>query len=202
MSYHGHGRVLYTTIKSNDPLYTWNYYCDEFEELLKIDLIGRTLKRVYVGLCGYLDGAKRDENCYDFTYMGGTVLMIFDGNMALELDIRAQGMIAHRFHKVSDLSFRTTKDYPPSDIVLSDSYFYDLRDEFALSFESRQIIDIEVCGTNSYAFSAQNFDEDKAVLAMYQERLPGSIHFLLDNGVDFTLLGDQIEYFFIVLREY
>jgi hypothetical protein len=133
--------------------------------------------------------------------MGGTVLMVFSDNIALELDIRAEGMIAHRFHNVSDLTFQTTKDFPPSDMVLSEKYFFDIKDEFALSFENTHIETVAVDGTNTYAFSAKNFDEEKAVLAMYQNKLPANIHFILDNGIKFSLFGDAIEYFIIYLEK-
>lgn len=195
------GKVPYTTITSAESRYVWNYSCDELESILNDMLNGKTLKKVFVSLIGYLDGSKREENYYDFSYMGGTALMIFSENTALELDIRAEGMIAHRFHKVSDLSFHATKDYPPDDMVLSEKYFFDLREEFALSFEATQIVGIEVDGTNTYAFSAKGFDNEKATLAMYQNKLPSNIHFTLDNGVKLSLFGDPIEYFDLYLEK-
>ena len=201
MSYHSFGKVLYTTITSNDPPYVWNYSCDELESKLNTTLTSKTLEKVFVGLDGYLEGSKRKENYYDFSYMGGTVLMVFSENIALELDIRAEGMIAHRFHKVSDLTFHTTKDYPPNDMVLSEKYFFDLREEFALLFEATQIVGVGVDGTNTYAFSAKGFDNEKATLAMYQNKLPSNIHFTLDNGVKLSLFGDPIEYFYLYLEK-
>lgn len=201
MSCHLFGKVVYTTITSNSPNYTWNYSREELEQVLTNHLIGKRLKKVYVGLDGYLEGAKREENYYDFSYMGGTVLMVFSENVALELDVRAEGMIAHRFHKVSDLTFRTTKDYPPNDMVLSEAYYFDIKDEFALSFEDTRITMVKVDGTNTYAFSAKGFDEEKAALAMYQNKLPANVHFVLDNNVKISLLGDAIEYFNLYLEQ-
>lgn len=201
MSCHPFGKVVYTTITSNSPNYTWNYSREELEQVLTNHLIGKRLKKVYVGLDGYLEGAKREENYYDFSYMGGTVLMVFSENVALELDVRAEGMIAHRFHKVSDLTFRTTKDYPPNDMVLSEAYYFDIKDEFALSFEDTRITMVKVDGTNTYAFSAKGFDEEKAALAMYQNKLPANVHFVLDNNVKISLLGDAIEYFNLYLEQ-
>lgn len=201
MSYHSFGKVLFTTITSNNPEYSWNYSCDDFEQALSVLLTDKTLKKVFVGLDGYLEGAKREENYYDFSYMGGTVLMVFSENVALELDVRAEGMIAHRFHKVSDLTFRTTKDYPPNDMVLSEAYYFDIKDEFALSFEDTRITMVKVDGTNTYAFSAKGFDEEKATLAMYQNKLPANVHFVLDNNVKISLFGDAIEYFNLYLEQ-
>lgn len=201
MSYYSFRKVWYTTITSNNPDYTWNYSCEELENTLNKMLISKMVKKVFVNLDGYLEGAKREENYYDFSYMGGTVLMIFSDNLALELDIRAEGMIAHRFHNVSDLTFQTTKDFPPSDMVLSEKYFFDIKDEFALSFENTYIEAVAVDGTNTYAFSAKNFDKEKAVLAMYQNKLPANVHFVLNNGVKLSLFGDAIEYFNLYLEK-
>ena len=201
MSYNSFGKVWHTTIISNNPDYTWNYSCEELENTLKEMLISKTVKKVFVNLNGYLEGAKREENYYDFSYMGGTVLMVFSDNIALELDIRAEGMIAHRFHNVSDLTFQTTKDFPPSDMVLSEKYFFDIKDEFTLSFENTHIETVVVDGTNTYAFSEKNFDKEKAVLAMHQNKLPANIHFILDNGIKFSLFGEAIEYFIICLEK-
>ena len=201
MSYYSFGRVVYTTITSTNPPYAWNYSCDELRNILHTALTGKTLKKIFVSLDGYLEGAKREENYYDFSFMGGTVLMVFSDEIALELDIRAEGMIAHRFHKVSDLTFHTTKDYPPNDMVLSEKYFFDLGEEFTLSFEATRIVDIGVNGTNTYAFSAKGFDEGKATLAMHQNKLPANVYFLLDNGVKLSLFGDPIEYFCLYLEK-
>ncbi len=201
MSYHSFGKVCYTTITSSNPDYTWNYYCEDLEKTLNKILVGKKVKKIFVGLDGYLEGAKREENYYDFSYMGGTVLILFNDNIALELDIRAEGMIAHRLHNISDLAFHTTKDYPPSDMVLSEKYFFDIKDEFSLSFENTGIIMIKVDGTNTYAFSAKGFDEEKATLAMYQNKLPANVQFVLDNDVKISLFGDAIEYFSIYLEK-
>lgn len=202
MSYRSLDRVEYTTITSNNPEYSWSYSCCELEEKLTAQLVGKKLKKVFVGLAGYLECAKREENYYDYSYMGGTVLMVFSNNVALELYICAEGMIAHRFHNVSDLTFQTAKDYPPNDIVLSEKYFFDLKNEFTDSFESKEIIGIKVDGTNTYAFSVKGFDEEKAILSMNQNKLPANIHFILDDGVQFSLLGDTIEYFDICLEKF
>lgn len=201
MSYNSFRKVWYITITSNNPDYTWNYSCEKLENTLKEMLISKTVKKVFVNLNGYLEGAKREENYYDFSYMGGTVLMVFSDNIALELDICAEGMIAHRFHNVSDLTFQTTKDFPPSDMVLSEKYFFDIKDEFTLSFENTHIETVAVDGTNTYAFPAKNFDEEKAILAMHQNKLPANVHFVLDNGIKFSLFGDAIEYFILYLEK-
>ena len=84
---------------------------------------------------------------------------------------------------------------------LSEKYFFDLREEFALLFEATQIVGVGVDGTNTYAFSAKGFDNEKATLAMYQNKLPSNIHFTLDNGVKLSLFGDPIEYFYLYLEK-
>jgi len=61
MSYHSFGKVLYTTITSNDPPYVWNYSCDELESKLNTTLTSKTLEKVFVGLDGYLEGSKRGK---------------------------------------------------------------------------------------------------------------------------------------------
>ena len=82
---------------------------------------------------------------------------------------------------------------------MSDKYFYDLKEVFHLAYEGESIVGIQVDGADTYAFSARNFDEEKADLAMYQKKLPTNIHFKLSNGVDFGIYGDSIEFFDIYL---
>ncbi|MBQ9942678.1 MAG: hypothetical protein IJP03_06710 [Christensenellaceae bacterium] len=200
---HSFYKVRYTTIISNDSPFVWNYSCDELENILNTMLTGKTLKKVFSNLNGYLEGDGRTENYYDFSYMGGTILLVFSEDIALELDIHAEGMIAHRFHKVSGLTFQVAEDYPPDDMLLNDKYFFDLREEFALAlpFEGTQILGVSVDGTSTYAFSAKGFDKKKATLAMNRNKLPSNIHFALDNGVKLSLLGDPIEYFNLALEK-
>lgn len=195
-------RVWYSTITASvNTEFTWNYCDVDFENELNELLVGKKIKKVYVGLDGYLEGRKLEENYYDFTYMGGRVLFIFDENIALELEIYAEGMIAHRILSVSDLTIHSTKNHPPNDMVLSNEYFYDIKDEFVLSFEEKRIVEIAVDGTNDYAFLAEGYDKDKATLAMYQNKLPSNIHFVLDNDVTISLIGDQIENFYLYLEK-
>ena len=201
MSYHGFGRIPYTTIISKRPEYIWSYSNTELEETFNALLQGKRLKKVFTGLCGYIDGAQREENYYDFTYMGGTVLMVFSHNIALEIAIHAEGMIEYRIHSVSDLEFHHTKDFPPEDLVLSEKYFYDMKEVFELTYEGEFIDAVQVDGADTYAFSARNFDQEKATLAMYQKKLPTNLHFKLSNGVDFGIYGDVIEYFDIYLKK-
>ena len=75
------------------------------------------------------------------------------------------------------------------------------QDVFALSFENAHIEAVIVGCTNTYAFPAKNFDEEKAVLAMRQNKLPANVHFVLDNGIKFSLFGDAIEFFILYLEK-
>ena len=74
---------------------SWVYSAVDFQEVLDQALKGQTLKNVLVSLYGYLDSCKREKNFFDFSYMGGTLLIVAE-NTVLELVIHALGMMEYR----------------------------------------------------------------------------------------------------------
>jgi len=202
MFYDQQEKVTYTTVTfPSDNKFTWHYFKDDLKKLLLDLLENKTLEKIYVGLAGYLDCEVRDPNYFDFSPIGGNILMIFSDDIALEIAIHSKGMISHRTHNVSALEFHTVTDTPPSDYILSDAYFFDLENEFEYSFESTQIEDIIVYGTDTYCFYMEGFDEEKATLAMYQNLLPGGISFILSNDIEISFIGDNIENFYIYIEK-
>lgn len=55
-------------------------------------------------------------------------------------------------------------------------------------------------GIDTYPFTPHNFDKEKAKTAEKTKSLPNGIHFHLENGVDFGIYGEEIEYFYIELK--
>ena len=54
--------------------------------------------------------------------------------------------------------------------------------------------------TNCYLFPLKGFDEEIAQVAEKSNSLPNHIHFKLNNGVDFGIYADKLEYFYIELN--
>ena len=193
-------KVHYNTIDTIEGAYEWSCSKNDLEDILQAELSGQILRKVYVNLNGYLEGCSRDANYYDFSYMGGEVLMLFD-RCALELLIHVQGMIQYRIVDLQHIRLHPHYGTPPEDMVLSEIYFHDLSQAFALSYENQVVCDIKVDGTNYCGFIPDRFDEEKAILAMYQNLLPNNVHFKLGNNVTVSLMADAIENFIILLDE-
>ena len=159
------------------------------------------LKKVYANLTGYLESMHQDKNYYDFSYVGGGVLLLFDA-LAVELFVHAVGMMRYRILDLRDIRIHETKDYPPGEAWVSDNtYYYDLSEQFALSFTDKTVLEVIVDATDCYPFPLEGFDEKRAALAERQNCLPENIHFKLDNGVDLGLYADCNEWFYIELKE-
>ena len=200
MAIHCYGKVRYSVITTIDSESVWCYSHAELQELLTTLCRGQILKKVYASLSGYLESMRHDKNYYDFSYFGGGVVLLFD-TLAVELFVHAMGMMQYRILDLRDIQIRETKGFPPREAWVSDdTYYYDLSEQFALSFTDKTVLEVVVDATNCYPFSLEGFDTERAVLAEQQNCLPENIHFKLDNGVDLGLYGDCIEWFYIELK--
>jgi len=126
-------------------------------------------------------------------------MLIFDNNVALELNIHADGMISHRVHLVEDLQFYTTKDIPPSELS-SERYFYDLNTEIELCYEKQTVCNVRVGRTNSYPYPLNGFDENLARQAEKRNELPSVIGFVLSNETVLNLIPSKIENYYIEFK--
>ena len=148
-----------------------------------------------------MESFHHSDNYYDFSYLGGSVLLIFD-NVAVELCVHGTGMVQCRTMNLWDVKIRTTKDFPPSDMgLIGDRYFYDLSMQFQLTYENQIVERVVVDNVDAYPFSLSGFDEEKAKAAEENNSLPDHVHFHLRNGVDFGVYSEQIEYFYIELKK-
>ena len=201
MSYHHFGKVNYATIATPNVEFNWYYSYLELQNELNTLCQNHTLKKVYAGLQGYLESFHHSDNYYDFSYLGGSVLLIFD-NVAVELCVHGTGMVQCRTMNLWDVKIRTTKDFPPSDMgLIGDRYFYDLSMQFQLTYENQIVERVAVDNVDAYPFSLSGFDEEKAKAAEENNSLPDHVHFHLRNGVDFGVYSEQIEYFYIELKK-
>ncbi len=201
MSFHRFGKVDFSTIIASGEECQWYYSYQELQSDLNDICKNHELKKVYAGLQGYLESLRQSENYYDFSYLGGSVILIFD-NVAVKLCVHGVGMIQCCKIKLCDIKIKNTKDFPPSDMGLKgDNYFYDLGNQFQLSYEGQKVVSVLVDKTNSYPFYLEGFDEQKAKLAEETNSLPNNIHFQLENGVDFGVYADYLEWFYIELKK-
>ncbi len=200
MSYRSYGRINFSQITLPEGERAWYYSYEELQATLNAVCKNHRLKKVYVSLISYLESLAHRANYYDFSYLGGPAILIFD-NVAIEIFVHGLGMVQYREMNLWDVKIRNTKDYPPRDESVSGNrYFYDLGNTFELSFEDQTVTEVAVDRIDCYPFSLNGFDEEAAELAEQTNSLPNHIHFRLDNGVDFGIYAEDMEYFYIELK--
>ena len=200
MSYRSRfGRVHYSFISYVDSNMKWCYSAEMLEKELNEKCCGQTVTNIYVGLKGYLETMHWSENFYDFSYMGGAVLVLFEKTV-LVLYIHGLGMFEYGFLDIWDVKVKETIDYVPDNLGFNgDNSFYNLNNQFYLKFIGSKIIDIEVGRTNCYPLPLSTFDEERAELAEKKNDLPERISLNFENKVKFMLVADEIEYFYVKL---
>ena len=79
MSYRSRfGRVHYSFITYNDSNLKWCYSAEKLEKELNEKCCGQSVTNIYASLDGYLETMHWSENFYDFSYMGGAILVFFE----------------------------------------------------------------------------------------------------------------------------
>lgn len=193
------GKVDYSIITKPEDELIWSYSYEDLQNKLNDVCKNHILKKVYADLHGYLESLHRDEKSCDFSFFGGSLLLIFD-NIAVELIVHATGMVEYCTIMVEEIKIENRKGFTPDDMGINeDKYYYDLSNQFEVSYEDQKVINVSVDRTDCYSFSLYGFDEEKASLAEITNSLPNNIHFQLENGVDFGIYGDYIEYFSVTL---
>ncbi len=201
MSNHGYGRIQYSVITIPNEELSWCYSYQELQKELDSLCKNHKLEKVYVRLENYLACEHYDGNYCNFDIRSDTLIVL--DNAAIELCIHGEGMIQYRIIDFQDIKIKNTKDYPPSNLVLArETYYYDLSTDFELSYEGLEIVSVLVDKTAYYVFSLDGYDEEKADVAAHEKRLPNGVHFYLENGVDFGICADDIEYFYIKLKRW
>ena len=197
-------KVEFYTIKidsSKKP--EWVYSAKNFEKLLLEEFKAQKLNRLFVSLYGYLASSKRSDICWDFSYRGGSLLVVFDRSV-LELVIHTEGMLEYRILPIYELKYLVNGriDYPPSDTGLKgDSYYYDLGKELDAKCFGVLIENIEIGTTDAYPFDLSGFDETLAQESEIRGDLPTGVKLKFENNVKLELLGDEIEYFCVKIEE-
>lgn len=193
MSNNGYGKVKYTTITCTDEEFKWCYSYNELQTILNDICQNHTIKKLYVGLQAFLESSNYKKSYYDFSYFGGSVIMLFD-SIGIEFLVHGTGMIEYRKLNLSDIVTKETKDFPPADMgESSDNYYYDLSSAFDLNYENEKVKRVKVDRIAYYSFSLSDFDEQKAEEAMKENNLPNNIHFMLENGLDLCIYANDIE---------
>lgn len=201
LDYYGFEKVNYLTVTTPDIEYIWCYSYLDLQDRLNELCKNHTLKKVYASLIGYLESYSHNKNYYDFSYLGGPVILIFD-NVAIEFCIHGVGLVKYREMNPWDVKVRKSYDLPPDDEYIFNRYFYDLGKQFELQYEEQQVNEVIVDRTDCYVFDVSGFDEERAQAAEKANLLPNGMHFRLANGVDFAVCADEIEYFYIELNLY
>lgn len=198
MSNHRYGKVQFSKISTPSDKIPWYYSHQELQRQLNAVCKNHTLKKVYVGLTGYLESFRHGQNDYDFSYLGGPIICLFD-HTVVEICIHGMGMIQYRRIDREKVKIESTKDFPPSTLFDGFDCFYDLSRQFEWSYEEQSVCAVLVDSTDCYPFSLESYDEEKAEKAIKTHSLPNGIHFQLANGVDFGIYADDVEYYYIRL---
>ena len=191
-------KIKFSIIRFPEEDFIWSYSAKELNKIIADTCIGQKLKKVYTSLYGYSEALHRGANYCDFSYLGGTVIMVFD-SVAICFRIHVSGMVEYLILNPWDIKPRAQFDLLPEDRFENDIYFYDMGEEFEFKYEEMTVVSVAVEGTNTYPFYLQGFDVGVAALATKQCDLPRGIKFNLDNGVVFDLYGDWMEYFIMEL---
>ena len=192
-------RVEFYNIKIDaEKEMAWVYSAMAFQELLNREFRGQSLKKLFVPLWGYVRCQKRSENYFDFSYISGPLLLVFN-NSVLELMIHTDGMVEYRFIPLEKVQIPeySRKDFPPSNTDdVGSSYYFDLTGEFGLSFVDETIKFIEVTKTDAYPFDLDGFDEELAAEAEQRCDLPRDVKLFMNNGAVLNLCA-ELEYYYI-----
>ena len=192
-----HGKIEYYEIRLPEHEPETVYSAEELCADLSGFLAGKTLKKIFVSLRGFIDSSQRTENSLDFSYMGGEILLLFD-DLAVELYIHAQGMIQyHVYEDIDPNVFVKKRGFAPEDTYSNDSYFCDIAPLLALKYENSRVKTVEVFPTDTWPFSQSWFDEAKAEASGH---LPNLIKLSMSNGVRVCFEGDIIEYYYMWLE--
>ncbi|MBR6209513.1 MAG: hypothetical protein IKQ69_11010 [Oscillospiraceae bacterium] len=192
-----HGKIEYYEIHLPEHELETAYSAEELRSDLSSLLTGKTLRKIYVDLYGFIDSSQRTENSLDFSYMGGASLLVFE-DLAVELCIHAEGMIRyHVFYDIDPGAFVKKTGFAPEETYSSNSYFFDIAPQLSLKYENSWVKEIEVIPTDTWPFSQSWFDEEKAEASGH---LPNLIKLNMSNGVRVCFEGDSIEYYFMWLE--
>lgn len=188
----------YYIVRMEDSKWHWCYSAEKLEKTLNTLCREQKLLCCMVELHGYLDAVPRGDNFLDLSYMGGNTLMIFEG-VAVEFDIRVEGIIGYRAVKPWNMSIHPVTGRIPKDYITNPIYFCNVKREFELDYEGHTVCGVKIDHTNSWGFSTKGFDKEKANTAAEANDLPNAIHFDLSNGIGFCLLADPLEYYMVEL---
>ena len=193
-----HGKIEYYEIYLPEHELETAYSAEELRAELSGLLTGKTLRKIFADLSGFIDSSQYSENSIDFSYMGGSCLLVFD-DLALKLCIHAEGMVQyHIFYGIDPSSFVKKTAFAPEDSYISNSYFFDIAPKLALKYENSWVKTVEVYPTKTWPFSQSWFDEAKAEAS---GSLPNLIKFNMSNGVRVCFEGDYIEYYQMWLEQ-
>ena len=194
-------KVDYMIIKAESPDYMWSYSAKELENMLSELFSGKKLKKMFANYNGYTEGIRVNGTLYDFTYLGGSVIMIFEGGNALELDIYGEGMVRYRTHRLSDMRFTPGKDCQYEINININECYCDLKDVFDIEYENLVVKKIAVNAIDYYTFYAgSDFDSAKADTSASLGILPNKIDFHLSGESILSLVGSSLENYYIKLE--
>lgn len=198
-------KIEFLTIQMPNPKYIQCYSAKMLQWHLTKLCSQQKLRKAYVslsGYLGYLDTVRdvgRTKSC-DFTYFGGTVILQLD-TVVICLIVHGEGLVEYAVCKPWEIKLRKHYDFPPEGWSFEDNHFYDLGEQFFCTYENALVSTIEVPSVDYYPFNLSRYDEEKLDAAAEKGDLPSGIRFKLANQVTFSLLGSDLEYFYMCVEE-
>lgn len=183
----------YYKILLPDTEYICIYFTNHVEKILKDLIEGNSLRAIFVR-AEDLEYASLYEDYWDFTIMGGEILVSFN-DFTLGLIIHAEGLMKYNIYpEISKLEAIPLDIEDTGKIIRDKSIFYDLGDTFRMDF-GLIVENCEFETTDTYPFSS-SWDRE---LLENSKLLPKKIK-LETEFLDVSFCGSLIEYFYIDLN--
>lgn len=198
--YENYGSWNYCEITLPEGAWEWCYSAEALQKALEAAFTGEIVRGLYVALHEYTQSVLSKPNVVDLSYTGGVSLLLSE-NTALALRFRGEGMAEYRLLPAESLTVREISGFLPDDMVRNRRYFFDLlHHERTCDYAGQRAERVRVPRTTVWALPTPGFDEDRGDMAGAAFDLPGEVYFTLENGVSIRFIGDETEYYCILLE--
>lgn len=179
----------------------WCYSARTLQKELNQLAKGLVLKKMYISFNEYMDGKCYGRCHFNLAFEGGYVLLIFD-KLAIEFCIHVEGQINYHFFSPEEINIEEIYGNAPYRYDSVYTNIVELQPFFDAVYTEKRVTEVKVLHTNNmWAFRFSSFDMERANKAAEANDLPERICFLLDNGVQVHLIGDDMEYCRIIVKK-
>jgi hypothetical protein len=189
----------YYRISKRPDNWQWCYSARDFQKHINQMTKGLVLEKLYITFDEFMDGRCYDRNHYNLAFEGGYSLLIFN-KLAIEFAIHVEGMVEYNVFLPNQITFEEVFDYEPNRYDSVYTNLIELQANFDAEYTGKQVIKVKVHHTNMWGFRLEGFDTERANKAAQANDLPERVCFHLENGVQLSLICDDLEYFHIMIE--